>query len=483
MDKILLTGATGYIGKRLIPVLVDLGYDVTCCVRDINRFSISEYYRDKITLVELDFLNEAKVMNLPKDFDYAYFLIHSMSQKVGGFQMMEEQIANNFAKWADTSNLKQVVYLSGLINTQVFSEHLKARFAVEKILSSSSIPLTVLRAGIVVGSGSASFEIIRDLVEKLPVMVTPKWVNTLSQPIAVRNVIDFLTGVLGKEDAYYKSFDIGGPDIISYKQMMLTLAEVRGLKRSILTLPIMTPRLSSYWLYFVTSTSYPLAVNLVDSMKIELRCKNDDISKICQPELISYKKAIELAFEKVEENHVISSWKDAAIVSGADPHIMDHIQKPNHGCYSDIQYIQIDDPHHVTKNIWNIGGHRGWYYANGLWKIRGIIDKMIGGVGLRRGRTNESIINNGDALDFWRVIVADKNKFRLLLYAEMKLPGEAWLEFSLHKKDDKLFLKQEAVFRPLGLMGRIYWFLMLPFHIFIFKNMAKNIVNFREELP
>jgi len=357
-----------------------------------------------------------------------------------------------------------------------------SRRQVEEILNKSKVPVTVLRAGIIVGSGSASFEIIRDLIEKLPVMITPKWLNTRSQPIAIRDVISFLTGVMLNEECAGKTFDIGGPEILTYKEILSGYAKVRKLKRLIITLPIMTPRLSSYWLYFVTSTSYRLAVNLVNSMKVEIICKDNKLRDILDIETTSYEKAVELAFQKIEQNLVLSSWKDSLITSSADKSLNEFVEVPKFGVFTDSKEIEITgEPERVLSNIWSIGGQRGWYYANFLWRVRGFIDKLAGGVGLRRGRTNTNRISAGDALDFWRVLVADKENRRLLLHAEMKLPGDAWLEFRIISKSDKNILQQTATFRPSGLLGRLYWYFVKPFHFFVFEGMAKNIENYGKD--
>lgn len=478
--KILLTGATGYIGKRLLPALIEQGHDVLCCVRDKNRFHPPLLNGGgKISLFEIDFLKDGPENDSIKDIDAAFYLIHSMSSNVSDFSKLEETSAKNFISLIKKTNVKQIIYLGGITNEEKLSKHLASRKNVENILAGSGIPLTSLKAGIIVGSGSASFEIIRDLVEKLPVMITPKWLNTKHHPIAIRNVIQYLTGVLLKKDLFNRSFDIGGPDILTYKEMLLQFAEVRKLKRFIFTVPVMTPRLSSYWLYFVTSTSYKLAVNLVNSMKIEVIAKPNELEKTLGINPISYKKAVELAFSRIEQNEVVSSWKDSLVSSYKDDRLLDHINVPTFGCFFDKREKEITNSvEQVMKNLWSIGGERGWYYADWLWGFRGFLDKLFGGVGLRRGRTNKNEIFSGDTLDFWRVLVADKQNKRLLLYAEMKLPGEAWLEFKIINKDQKNYLQQTATFRPRGLLGRLYWYSVLPFHFFVFDGMAKNIITY-----
>lgn len=471
--KILLTGVTGYIAQRLLPVLLENGHEIVCCVRDKKRFNNEKYNASPLSVVEVNFLDKATLQNIPEDIDVAYYLIHSMATSGADFEKLEQTSAENFKVRIRQTRARQVIYLSGIVNEEHLSKHLLSRKNVEQILGKASFALTTLRAGIIVGSGSASFEIIRDLVEKLPIMVTPKWLHTASQPIAIRNVIEYLAGVMLKEKTYNKSFDIGGPEILTYRQMLLRFAKVRGLKRRIFVVPVMTPKLSSYWLYFVTSTSYTLAVNLVESMKVEVVCKPNNLRELLGIQLIGYEKAIELAFDKIEQNQVVSSWKDALTSDTLYDGISKHIEVPTNGCFRDIRTKKVDNINRAIHKIWSIGGHTGWYYGNWLWVVRGVLDKMVGGVGLRRGRKSLTEISGGDSLDFWRVLLADKKEKRLLLYAEMKLPGEAWLEFKISGN----ILHQTATFRPLGLWGRLYWYAVLPFHGFIFKGMINNIAE------
>ncbi|RMA57060.1 SDR family oxidoreductase [Ulvibacter antarcticus] len=472
--KILLTGANGYIGMRLLPLLLDQGHEVICAVRNANRLSVDTELRKKIEVVEIDFLETPTPEILPKDLDAAYYLIHSMSTSTSDFDEKEALSAKNFNEYLKNTDCKQVIYLSGIVNDDDLSKHLKSRQNVENILYEGKADLTVLRAAIIVGSGSASFEIIRDLCEKLPVMVTPSWVKTRCQPIAVRDVLNYLTGVLGNEDCYNDSFDIGGPDILSYKQMMQEYSKYRGLSLYILDVPFLSPKLSSYWLYFVTSTSYKLALNLVDSMRIEVITKDKRLQQSLNIEPISYVEAIDLAFKKIKQNQVVSSWKDSMISGRFSKDLRKYVEVPDQGCLKDEQSILLKNPEKALENIWGIGGQNGWYYANSLWRLRGYLDKLFGGVGLRRGRTHPTKLYEGDSLDFWRVILADKKERRLLLFAEMKVPGEAWLEFKI---DDKNVLHQTATFRPRGLYGRLYWYTMLPFHYFIFSGMINRIAN------
>ncbi len=470
--KILLTGASGYIGKRLLPILVENGHDVICCVRDIKRFTPPESLKSKIEIIQVDLLDKVSLERIPQDIDGAFYLVHSMSSS-SDYHHQEQQSAENFRIAISNTNVQHVVYLSGIVNESALSKHLASRKNVETELSKGTYNLTTLRAGIIIGSGSASFEIMRDLVEKLPIMITPKWLNTKCQPIAISDVIKILSKTIFNPSTFNQNFDIGGPDILSYKDMLLKFADIRHLKRHIFIVPVMTPKLSSYWLYFVTSISYKLAIALVSSMKVEVICRNDDINKILEIEPMSYQSSLERAFSKIENNEVVSSWKDAFISSSFNLDVSEFIQVPIYGCFKDTREEVFADRDACINKIWSIGGETGWYYANGLWQFRGFLDKMAGGVGLRRGRTSSNSINVGDALDFWRVLYANKIEGRLLLFAEMKLPGEAWLEFRI--VENKLI--QTATFRPWGLIGRLYWYSVLPLHGFIFKGMIRKITK------
>ena len=471
--KILLTGVTGYIAQRLLPVLLDNGHEVVCCVRDKSRF-VNNYPAHKLTVIEVDFLKQDSLQQIPSDIDIAYYVIHSMSTQTGDFESMEQICATNFRQRMQETKVQQVIYLSGIVNDTNLSKHLLSRKNVEAILSGSSFALTTLRAGIIVGSGSASFEIIRDLVEKLPIMITPRWLQTRCQPIAIRNVVEFMTGVIAQKETYNNSYDIGGPDILTYKEMLLNFAAIRGLNRHIYVVPVMTPKISSYWLYFVTATSYALAKNLVNSMKIEVICRPNQLVSLLNIHLIDYNTSIQLAFDKIEQHQVLSSWKDAQTSNLLKQGITHYIEVPVNGCFKDVRKRKIENPDAAVAKVWSIGGKTGWYYGNWLWELRGFMDQLVGGVGMRRGRRSDVDISTGDALDFWRVLVANKAEKRLLLYAEMKLPGEAWLEFKIDENNN---LTQTATFRPLGVMGRLYWYAVLPFHGAIFKGMIDNIAK------
>lgn len=469
--KILLTGANGYIGKRLLSKLIEQGHLVVCAVRDKSRFSFGGYLKPSIEVIEADMLKPHTLNSIPADIDAAYYLIHSMTSDTGEFGKLEAESAVNFREAVSKTNIKHLIYLGGIINDNRLSKHLASRKIVEDILSEGKYNFTSLRAGIIVGSGSASFEIIRDLVEKLPVMITPRWVLTKTQPVAIRDVISFLSLSLMNPETFNKNFDIGGPEVLTYREMLLRFARIRKLKRMILTVPVMTPRLSSYWLFFVTTVSYSLAVNLVNSMKVEVICRPNNLAETLKINVTPYDDAIRYAFAKTEQDEITSSWKDSTVSSRFDSSLTAYLKVPEFGCYKDQRKIEITDTRRVIGKIWAIGGDTGWYYADWIWGVRGFIDKLFGGVGLRRGRTHKTEINPGDSLDFWRVILADKSAGRLLLYAEMKLPGEAWLEFRISDN----FLYQTATFRPKGLSGRLYWYVLKPFHNIIFKKMIKNI--------
>ncbi len=473
--KILLTGATGYIGKRLLPHLLEDGHHVVCLVRDPRRFKNKFSEHPNIQIIKADLLEPSSLESIPRDIEAAYYFAHSMGASGGDFSDLERKSAENFVAEINRTKTRQIIYLSGIINESAkLSKHLSSRLNVERILQTADAGTTVLRAAIIIGSGSGSFEIIRDLAEKLPVMITPKWLNTKCQPVAVKNVIEYLTGVLDKKEAFNKVFDIGGPDILTYKEMLLQYAEVRELKRYIISVPVLTPRLSSYWLYFVTSTNFSLARSLVDSMKNEVVCNIEGIEKIVDTRLIGYKEAIERAFKMIGSNTVASSWIDSAITGNIKQDFLDKVEVPEYGCLTDRRTIKFNDgAERIKNNIWEIGGDNGWYFWNWAWAFRGFIDKTVGGVGLRRGRRSPTELEAGDALDFWRVISANKNKGRLILYAEMKLPGEAWLEYEVDEENNKLV--QKATFRPSGVLGRLYWYLLLPAHKLIFNGMAMRI--------
>ena len=475
--RILLTGANGYIGSRLLLQLAESGHEIYALVRSRFRIKIPQKFQSNIHVIEADLLNSASLLQIPSNIDAAYYLIHSMSYSQQ-FSELEASSAKNFIAQMEHTQAKQIIYLSGLCNEIQLSRHLSSRKKVGEILCEGKIPVTILMAGIIIGSGSASFEIIRDLVEKLPVMVAPKWLNQLTQPIAVSDVLIYLTFVLGNSTCFNQSFEIGGPDVMSYKELLLNFAKMRGLKRKIYTVPVLTPNLSSYWLFFVTSTSFSLAHFLVESLMNNAVCRENRIQKICPIKLLNYKEALQLAFTRTEEDWIPSSWKDSLNGSSLNPDLSIYIQVPRFGILQNKHVIPFfRSIEEVQKQIWSLGGEQGWLTMNWAWRLRGFLDKLVGGIGLRRGRTHPTQLKSGDALDFWRVLLADEKNRRLLLYAEMKLPGEAWLEFEMIPNKSGGTLYQTATFRPNGLKGRFYWYILYPFHVLIFSRLAKCIVK------
>ncbi len=475
---ILLTGSTGYIGRRLLPELIRAGHHVVCLVRDQRRFDWDDFGEAELRQINVcacDLQKLETLVVLPKKIDIAYYLVHSMSSSYDQFMEAEAAAARNFVAYINQSTARQVIYLSGIVNDADLSDHLLSRRQVEQILQTATVPVTVLRAAIIIGSGSASFEIIRDLVEKLPVMVAPRWLSTRCQPISIRNVVEYLLGVIGRPETLGQSFDIGGTDVLTYKQMLQGFARERGLRRWIITVPVLTPKLSSLWLVFVTSTSYSLARALVNSLRNEVICSDARLQAIVPVNRLSYIESLQVAFNRIKEKNIVSSWKDAISRSTMADNFLDKTEVPRYGVFVDRQEVPISQKESVVERLWQIGGENGWYVGNFLWRLRGLVDKLVGGVGLRRGRRHPTELKTGDALDFWRVLVADRDEGRLLLFAEMKLPGEAWLEFRIQTREHKTYLVQTATFRPLGVWGRLYWYSVLPFHGFIFPAMARKI--------
>ncbi len=409
--RILLTGANGYIGMRLLPVLVEAWHEVTCVVRDVNCFKPSKSILEKINIIEYDFLQPENAIQYfkNKEFDAAYYLIQSLGDTSTTLKEYELRAAGCFILVVSLTKVKQIIYLSGISNEENLSKHLFDRKVVKDVFIRSGIPYTIIEAGIIVGSGSVSFEIIRDKTEKTPVMITPRLLNSRCQPIAIRNVINYLHQCLLNEKTFSRTFEIGGPDVLTYRQMFLQFAKVRDYERFIFTLPVPFPGLSAYWLNLTTSANITIARQLVHSMKSDVVCKEFSIRGIIPQELISYADAIKMAFERIKQQMVVSSWKDAARSSISKLEVSDYIEVPVHGCYKDKKWIEIDkdDVEEVANLFFSIGGDNGWYYTDTLWHFRGILDKMVSGVGLNRGRTSAVNIKAGDALDFWRVLLAD----------------------------------------------------------------------------
>ncbi len=470
MTKIIVTGATGFIGKRLIYSLLEEGHEVFALVRN-REVKFKQSNHGLLHLIVGDLRDKESVEPFPKDAEAVYYLVHSMGQLQENLSDAEKKVAQNFIEILNHTDCKQIIYLGGIVEDETkLSPHLYSRFKVEKILQEGAVPCTILRASIIIGAGSASFEIIRDLTEKLPIMIAPKWVKNYCQPISIRDVLFYLTGVLLNTSAYGKTFDIGGPEILSFREVLLRYAAFRKLKRFIINVPVLTPKLSSYWLVLITSVKFSICSYLVESMKHNTRKLNHSIDDLLPHECIKYEKALENAFQKISQNEVISTWMDAwdlrTPISG--------INVPEEGCLKDVQIVKIiGSPEAVIERFWSIGGSNGWYSMNWAWRLRGFIDKLMGGIGFNIGRRDPYNLEVGDSIDFWRVLLADKKVGHLILYAQMKMPGEAWLEFEII--DGGKFLKQSATFRPKGIFGLVYWYMLLPFHCIIFKNMARSI--------
>jgi len=466
--KVLLTGSTGYIGRRLKQELLnDENIELKLLVR--NKKSISSL-NENAQVVEGDTFNKESLKEALKDVEVAYYLIHSLSNE--NYKDLDKISAQNFVDIAALCGVKRIIYLGGLgVKDENTSEHLLSRIETGEILSSNKNVQTIwIRAGVIIGSGSASFEIIRNLTEKLPIMTTPKWVNTKAQPIAVTDVLSYLHKSLYLDVKENLIVDIGSEQL-SYKNMMLKTAKVLGLKRILITLPFMSINLSSYWLNLFTPVPYAVAKALVEGLKSEVIIQNDHAKKYF-PNIIpiSYEDAVANAIKEIEENQVISRWNDKA--DGVwEKNGQNEISK---AIFIDRKEIDISniEASKVYQAFIGIGGENGWFDFDFLWELRGIIDKLIGGVGLKRGRRSQCDLRISDCLDFWKVVDLKKDE-RLLLYAQMKLPGEAWLEFKI--KDNKLI--QSAYFYPKGVFGRLYWYALVPLHYFVFNNMIKSIIK------
>jgi uncharacterized protein YbjT (DUF2867 family) len=479
--KILVTGANGYIGLRLLPALLEDGHQVTGLVRDRSRFPAAQFQAfiedGRLVLLEGDMLDPGHLPEAPREIDAAYYLLHSMGAG-RGFEEREAACAQNSIKWLGAGNCRRILYLGGLVPAGPLSHHLQSRENVNAILRSSSIPVTTLRASIIVGSGSASFEIIRDLGEKLPFMITPRWTRTRCQPIAIRNVISYLTRCLDTPETIDQELDIGGPEVLSYRDLLRQYAEIRGLRRLFISVPLLTPGLSAHWLHFVTATTLPLAKSLIESLRNETICRDHRIEKFIPQKLIPYREAIELAFAIIAQNRVPSSWIDSLASGSLDPDFLRSIRVPEHGVLRDQQTVPLGPNREaVIDGVWSLGGSFGWPSMNWAWRVRGWLDLLSGGCGLRRGRRHPRELRAGDALDFWRVVMADRDSdpasARLILVAEMKLPGEAWLDFEITPTE----LRQTATFRPRGLLGRLYWYSVLPLHVLLFPRMARRLAD------
>ena len=462
--KVLVTGASGYIGAQLAGKLSAAGHDISCMVRDATR---APRLQPQIKFVEADALRAEKLPAALDGNDVAYYLIHSMSGRVEGFEERDRQAAYNFAGAAKQAGVQRVIYLGGLasIRTAV-SSHLKSRHETGAVLREFGPPLIELRAGIIVGNGSTSFEIIRCLTERLPVMICPRWVVTRTQPIAVGDVLEYLEAALHLREAVEAPVEIGGETVETYRSMMLTYARRRRLRRALIRVPVLTPRLSSYWLDLVTPVPPAVSRPLIEGLRSESICTNRVAARLF-PSIrpISYDAAVEKALERAAPSMPLPSMGGAS-----------HRTIRAEGIICDVRETKIDaSPDRLFQLIESVGGRNGWFYANFLWRVRGWTDRLIGGVGMKRSRPAASSIQRGDAIDFWRVERAEAPK-TVLLRAEMKLPGKAWLQFGLTPQPDGLtVLRCCAWFQPRGLAGEIYWRGLYPIHAMVFSGMLRTI--------
>ncbi|WP_121626354.1 SDR family oxidoreductase [Poseidonibacter antarcticus] len=467
--KVLLTGSNGYIGRRLKQKLLEQkDINLRLFVRD--KKTLSSNIDKNIEVVEGDTFDKKKLKLALQDVDIAYYLIHSLNNK--NYKDLDKLSAQNFINIAKECGVKRVIYLGGLgVKNENTSEHLLSRIETGEVLSSCKEVQTIfLRAGVIIGSGSTSFEIIRNLTEKLPIMTTPKWVETKAQPIGVDDVISYLEQSLYIKEQKNLIVDIGAEQL-TYKEMMLQTAKALGLKRVIIPLPFLTINISSYWLNLFTPVPFTVAKALIEGLKSEVLIQNNH-AKEYFPNIkpIKFIEAVKQAVLVIQQNQVISRWSDNL---GKDWN-KDHSKEIADAIFYDRKEIDIStiSKEKVYASFISIGGENGWFEFDFLWELRGFLDKMIGGVGLKRGRRDQSNLRIGDSLDFWKVVDIKENE-RLLLFAQMKLPGKAWLEFKI--KDNKLI--QTAYYYPKGLFGRIYWYCLIPIHHFVFKNMIDNIVK------
>lgn len=477
--SILVLGATGYVGGRLVPMLLDRGYHVRAGARSASKLLCRPYARHPhLEIVSVDVLDRDSLERAVSGCQAAYYLVHAMQAGTGDFSATDRTAAENMVAASTQAGLEQIIYLGGLgVQDKDLSEHLKSRMEVGEILMQGEVPVTWLRAAMILGAGSASFEILRYLVDRLPVMLTPKWVRSKCQPIAISNVLGYLTGCLEHPETRGQIFDIGCRDILSYEELFQIYARVAGLrKRIIIPVPVLSPRLSSHWINLVTPLPAHIAKPLAEGLRNEVVCADMRIAELIPQELLSCREAISRALERISQQTVDTCWSDAGAMQSPEWMACGDKEYAG-GTVLSCNYATVlqAPPAEVWASIRTIGGQRGWYYGNALWRMRGFVDKLMGGVGLRRGRRDPRNIRVGDALDFWRVLDVQNNR-KLTLLAEMKVPGEAMLEFTLTGQGDgRTELFQSARFLPRGLWGILYWYLFAPFHTLIFKGMLREI--------
>lgn len=478
-NLILVTGATGYIGGRLVPMLLDRGYRVRAVGRSLQKLR-GRYWANhpNVELVKADVLDYSSLKSAVKGCTVAFYLVHSMIREEKAFEKADREAALHFVAAAEETGLKRIIYLGGLGSEKDrLSRHLQSRQEVGEIFRNCSVPTTHFRAAMIIGSGSASFEILRYLVDRVPVMVTPKWVRTPCQPISIINVLEYLAGALEVKETIGQTFDLGGPRVTTYQELMDIYAKVAQLpKRVVIPVGVLTPKLSSYWIGLVTPLPPSIGKPLAEGLSNKVVCEDTRIQNLIPQYLLDYEEAIERAMDKINHHDVQTSWSDAGIIPPAawidegDP------KWAGGTLLTDARSLTIETScEKVWKTIVSIGGKRGWYSTSWLWKIRGALDKLFGGVGLRRGRRDPEKLQVGDALDFWRVKLLSPPTY-LVLVAEMRVPGEATLEFKLTPLgENQTHLEQIAKFYPSGLWGILYWYLLTPFHGVIFNQMIQTI--------
>jgi uncharacterized protein YbjT (DUF2867 family) len=479
-DKtILVTGATGYIGGRLVPRLLEAGYRVRVLVRDSARLQ-GRPWSEQVEVVQGDVLDPASLAPAMQGVSAAYYMVHSMSGS-SDFDQRDIQAAHNFGDAARQAGVERLIYLGGLGDPDAeLSKHLRSRQDTGEALRESGLPVTEFRAAVVVGSGSISFEMIRYLTERLPVMICPQWVFTKVQPIAIRDILDYMVSSLVTPESTGEIIEIGGSDVLTYGEMMLGYARVRGLKRRLLPVPVLTPRLSSYWVHIVTPIPAGIARPLIDGLRNEVIVRSDKSQRLfpdIQP--MDYHSAVSLALDDLQARHVETSWSDSLVSSQGDirPVVLTTVEGM---IIEQRQRVAQVPPADAFQVFSSLGGQTGWLYFNWAWRMRGVMDRLVGGVGLRRGRRDPQDVRVGDAIDFWRVEAVEIPRL-LRLRAEMKVPGRAWLQFEAAPyKEGRTLLTQTAYFAPKGLFGLAYWYLLYPFHRIIFSGMVERVVSTAE---
>lgn len=480
---IAVTGATGYIGGRLVPRLLDAQYAVRCLVRDARRLE-GRSWRSHVEVVEADPLRPESLQAGLAGVQIAYYLIHSMA---GGkdFAERDHVAARNFSDAARAAGVKRVIYLGGLGQAaDELSPHLRSRQDTGDALRASGISVTEFRAGVIVGSGSLSFEMIRYLTERVPIMVCPRWVYTRTQPIAIRNVLEYLVSALKQNASAGRVVEIGGADVVTYGDMMRLYAEVRGLRRWMLPVPVLTPRLSSYWVHLVTPVPAAIAQPLIAGLGCEVVVRQPGVARELFPDIhpLDYREAVRLALDRLETGEVETAWSDAlssSLVREAPVRLTSQ-----EGMTVEQRRLEtVAEPIAVYRVFSALGGQRGWLVWNGLWRVRGGLDRLLGGVGMRRGRRDERDLRVGDAVDFWRVEAVEHARL-VRFRAEMKVPGRAWLQFTVEPRPGGgSVVTQCAYFAPKGLSGTLYWYALYPLHEVIFRDMIRAVVRAAESEP